>query len=248
MKSIARPWLLVLMLPWLSTSCSTEVTAPFALQQSIAYHDPSTEWTTFNDTLRVVATRPDGGYRHSTLHIDVARDIFSIRDSTNGRVIDNRWTADSCQVTLNGSSDFSPQVRDSLHLTCDRLNLLKDYYTFLYGLPMKLTDRGVHLVDTVQLKSFKGTEYVVLEARFADGVGEDVWFLYLNPLSYRMEVYQFFETDDAGHILPESGEYVMLDGEFFVGGMNLPKERSWYTNADDEFLGKDVLVNQNSKL
>lgn len=242
MRSISRFWLLGSLLLAVMTSCSTEITAPFALQQSIAYHDPSTEWTTFNDTLRIVATRPEGGYRHSTLHIDVARGIFSIRDSTADRVIWNRWTPDSCRVTLNGSSDFSPQIRDSLHLTCARLDLLKDYYTFLYGLPMKLTDRGVKVVDTVLTKSFQGTDYVVLEARFADGKGEDVWFLYLNPLSYRMEVYQFYETDDSGQILPKTGEYVLLDGEFFVGGMNLPKERRWYTNADDTFLGKDVLV------
>ncbi len=242
MRSQLRLVFPFLVLSWLTNSCTTKVTAPFALQQSIAYHDPSTEWATFDDTLRIIATRPEGGFRHSTLHVDVARDIFSIRDSTRHHTVSYQWTPDSCHVKLNGSSDFTPRERDSLHLTCDRLHLLKDYYTFLYGLPMKLTDRGVNLIDTVATKTFKGKDYAVIEARFADNVGEDVWFIYLNPRSYRMEVYQFFDTDTNGQILPESGEYVLLDGEFFIGGMNIPETRSWYTNADDEFLGTDVLI------
>lgn len=236
---IALPFLMGTIL---LSSCTTKVTAPFALQQSIAYHDPSTEWATFDDTLRIWATRPEGGFRHSTLHMDVARDIFSIRDSTRHHTVSYQWTPDSCRVLLNGSPDFTARERDSLHLTCDRLQVLKDYYTFLYGLPMKLTDRGVHLIDTVDRKTFKGKEYAVIEARFADNVGEDVWFIYLNPRSYRMEVYQFFDTDSNGQVLPESGEYVLLEGEFFIGGMNIPETRSWYTNAGDEFLGTDVLI------
>lgn len=226
----------------LLSSCSTDVKAPFALQQSIAYHDPSTEWATFDDTLRVIAKRPGGEVRYSTMYIDVARNIFSIEDSTASHVISYQWAGDSCRIWLNGSADFTAAQRDSLQLTCDRLLVLKDYYTFLYGLPMKLADRGVNLIDTLHHQTFKGKNYVVLQALFSAANAKHVWYFYLHPDTYRMEAYQFFETDHNGSILPETGQYVLLDGEFFVGGMNLPKERTWFTNKNDTFLGKDILV------
>ncbi len=38
------------------------------------------------------------------------------------------------------------------------------------------------------------------------------------------------------------GEYILLEGERDVLGMRIPVERRWFTNAEDRYLGTDVLV------
>ena len=38
------------------------------------------------------------------------------------------------------------------------------------------------------------------------------------------------------------GEYILLEGEREVLGMRIPAERRWFTNAQDRYLGTDVLV------
>jgi len=38
------------------------------------------------------------------------------------------------------------------------------------------------------------------------------------------------------------GEYITLEGEESVQGIKIPKNRHWYYNKDDKFLGADFLV------
>lgn len=226
----------------LCLACTTEITGPFALQQAIAYHDPSTEWATFSDTLYIEAERSNSGKRYTTVYLDIARDICFIKDSTDQSVTTYKQLGDSCEIIRDGIELNPPPINNDISPTCETFQRLKGHYTFLYGLPMVLTEGGVNIIDTIARKTFQGKDYAVIEARFADHTEEDVWFIYLDPRTYRMEVYQFFDTDANGQILPESGNYVVLDGEFFIGGMNIPQSRSWYTNASDAFLGTDILT------
>jgi hypothetical protein len=48
--------------------------------------------------------------------------------------------------------------------------------------------------------------------------------------------YRFFHDEGKG-----DGEYIVLEGEIEGGGLRLPARRTWYTNAEDELLGTDVL-------
>jgi len=118
---------------------------------------------------------------------------------------------------------------------------MKNYYTYLYGLPMKLKDQGTHIAEKVERKSFKGKEYLVLKVTYDQHVGSDAWFFYFDPTTYQMEVYQFFKTDPSGKIIPKTGEYILLSENHMVNGINMPKVRKWYYNKDGQFLGADVI-------
>ena len=50
-----------------------------------------------------------------------------------------------------------------------------------------------------------------------------------------MEVYQFFKE------AKDSGEYILLSGIETIKGIKMPKNRAWYYNKDDGYLGTDVL-------
>jgi hypothetical protein len=119
---------------------------------------------------------------------------------------------------------------------------MKNYYTYLYGLPMKLKDQGTHIAEKVERKTFKGKEYLVLKATYDQNVGSDAWFFYFDPTTYKMEVYQFFKTDSSGKIIPNTGEYILLSENQVVNDINMPKVRKWYYNKDDQFLGADVIT------
>ncbi|MDP5081874.1 MAG: DUF6503 family protein, partial [Winogradskyella sp.] len=119
--------------------------------------------------------------------------------------------------------------------------LYKNYYTYLYGLPMKLNDLGTNLNENVLKKRFKGKDYLVLKATYDATVGNDVWYFYFNPSTYAMEIYQFFKTDTKGNEIPDTGEYIILSEETVVNGIKMPKVRAWYYNKDDAYLGTDVL-------
>jgi hypothetical protein len=126
-------------------------------------------------------------------------------------------------------------------MNCDRATLYKNYYSYLYGLPMKLNDSGAHLNEKVERKTFKGNDYLVLKVTYDEAVGSDVWYFYFNPKTYAMEVYQFFKTDENGKELLESGEYILLSEEALVSGIKMSKVRAWYYNKDNSYLGTDTI-------
>ena len=109
---------------------------------------------------------------------------------------------------------------------------------------MKLKDLGTNLIDTVDKKTFKGKDYLVLKVTYDEDVGSDVWYFYFNPNTYAMEIYQFFKTDENGKEKPDSGEYILLTEEAIVNGIKMPKIRAWYYNKDDKYLGTDNVVDK----
>lgn len=105
---------------------------------------------------------------------------------------------------------------------------------------MKLTDPGTKIHEKVERKKFKGKEYLVLKVTYDEAVGKDVWFFYFDPKSYAMEIYQFYKGDPNKEG-KGTGEYILLTQEAVVNGIKMPKNRAWFYNKDDSYLGTDRL-------
>jgi hypothetical protein len=222
---------------------SQEITANQLLDNAIKYHDPNNNWNTFEGEFTVVMTTPNSSERTSKISINLPKEYFSVtakRDSVTTTYTINKGI---CEMRYNGKVLDSIQAKEK-NLSCDRAKLYKNYYTYLYGLPMKLKDPGTNLHNTIEKKFFKGKDYFVLKVTYDDSVGSDVWYFYFNPISYAMEIYQFFKTDENGKEKPDSGEYILLTEEAIVNGIKMPKIRAWYYNKDDKYLGTDTLVDK----
>jgi len=220
---------------------SQDLRGPQLLEKAIEYHDPNDHWTTFNDSFTVTMETPNNPDRNSRIVIDIPGEHFYMKAVRDTTAIEYRLDElDGCEVLLNGSADFSEDEAKKNGLTCERASLFKNYYTYLYGLPMKLKDPGTHIDQKVSKKTFKGKEYLVLKATYDEGVGSDVWFFYFDPTTYAMEVYQFYKGDPNGKG-KDTGEYILLTEEEVVNGIKMPKTRAWYYNKDDKYLGTDIL-------
>ena len=214
---------------------SQELTGDELLAKSIEFHDPNNNWETFKGTLFVTMETPKRSPRKSKIDIDLANQYFGVvakRDTLlTSFIVDKK----DCKVSINGNENPSASLKKKYSLNCERANLYKNYYTYLYGLPMKLKDEGTIIHQKVEKRQFKGKEYLVLKATYKKEVGKDIWYFYFNPKTYAMEVYQFFkETKD-------SGEYILLSDLETINGVKMPKVRAWYYNKDNKYLGTDVL-------
>ncbi|REG89048.1 DUF6503 family protein [Winogradskyella sediminis] len=211
------------------------------LEKAISYHDPNGNWLQFKDTFTVEMTMPNAPKRTSVITINLPDEYFSVTATKDTVATTYTLVKDKCQMQYNGVVLDSLKAADK-DMTCDRATLYKNYYSYLYGLPMKLRDPGTNLSDNVEKKRFKGKDYLVLKVTYDDAVGNDVWYFYFNPKTYAMEIYQFFKTDDQGKVKPESGEYILLTGETLLNGIKIPKVRAWYYNKEDKYLGADTLI------
>lgn len=218
------------------------VTAEELLNKSIAFHNPNNKWENFDGAFKVLMNRPNSSERLSIIKMDLPAQQFSLEVHKDNTTYSYVFDKEECTTSLNGSSEISDEDRKTYRLTCDRGKMMQNYYTYLYGLPMKLKDPGTILDSTVQTKTFKGKEYLVLKVNYEEGVGKDVWYFYFDPSTYALEVYQFYHDQSKN-----DGEYILLEGLEEINGIKMPKNRAWYYNKDNKYLATDILLQPEAK-
>ncbi|MEH6537047.1 MAG: DUF6503 family protein [Psychroserpens sp.] len=224
-----------------SSAISQELSGVELLEKAINYHDPNGNWSSFKGELLVTMKTPNNPNRESEITINLPREYFYVKAKRDTITTEYTVEKEECSIKLNGIDHLSEAQLKANNLSCDRANMYKNYYTYLYGLPMKLKDQSTMIDDTVIRKTFKGKEYLVLKASYDKSVGTDVWFFYFDPKTYAMEIYQFFKTDDNGKLKLDSGEYILLTETKTINDIKMPQDRAWYYNKDDTYLGTDML-------
>lgn len=205
------------------------------VEHSIAYHDPQGQWPAFAERLYIKQETP-GGSRQDVIEINLPGQYFkhsSTRDSVKTvRVVDG----DAVRYSRNRQTDLPDSLVVKYRLTDEQILRYRDYFTYLYGLPMKLRDLGTNIHPEVEQVTFYDRDALKVKVSYDEGVGEDTWYFYFDPESYAMLAYQFFHDETAN-----DGEYILLEGEVKAGGLRLPGDRTWYTNKEEKLLGTDFL-------
>ena len=216
-------------------SFSQTLTGNQLLEKSIQFHDPNGNWDTFKGSFIVTMKTPKNSPRKSYVEINLPEDYFLVKAIKDTLVTQYTLRKGICSMAINGNTTPSEELLKKHKLSCERANLYKNYYTYLYGLPMKLKDEGTIIHQKIATKTFKGKEYLVLKVTYKKEVGSDTWYFYFDPKTYAMEVYQFFKVEK------ESGEYILLSGLETINDIRMPKKRAWYYNKNDGYLGTDLL-------
>jgi len=206
------------------------------LAAAIAHHDPGGVWSSGAFVLDLEESRPDGGKRITRIVIDNGQGRFEWWSRERETTREGTLGPEGCRLALNGSSSFTEQAAAEHRLTCDRLQWVRDYYTFLWGLPMKLRDAGTRL-GAVERTELDGKPVLGLRVTYDEAVGSDVWYHYFDPETAALAGYRFYHDESAG-----DGEYIFLAGETAGAGLVLPRARAWYTHRGDRHLGTDTLV------
>ncbi len=219
------------------TCVSQELTGNELLEKAIAHHDPNNHWQQFKGKLFITMETPNASDRVSEISLNLPAEHFKLKWHRDKDTVIQKLDKDSCFISLNGSEEIPKKKRDELRLDCERTKVMKDYYVYLYGLPMKLKDPGTIVDPKVERKEFKGKEYFRLRVTYEESVGNDIWYFYFDTKTYAMEVYQFFHEESEN-----DGEYILLSGTESINGINMPRKRAWYYNKDDKYLGTDFLL------
>ena len=212
-----------------------EMTGSQLLEKAIEYHDPNGNWATFSGTFNVTMKTSTKSDRHSMIRIDLPNEnfyLYAIQDKTSYQYI---LESQKCNINFNGHI-ATEKEKTANNLSCERAKMYQNYYTYLYGLPMKLKDTGTIIHEKVALKKFKEKNYLVLKVSYEKEVGEDTWYFYFDPLTYAMEVYQFYHEEEKN-----DGEFILLSGLETVKRIKMPKKRAWYYNKGEKYLGTDFL-------
>ena len=235
-----KHFFLIISVGFSSLVYAQELTGKQLLEKAITYHDPNGNWQTFKGDLNISMEIPEKPTRDSNIHIDLLNQLFSIKAKVEDNVSEYIIDKDSTTIIFNGTKNPSEDILKEQRLSKARAKLYQNYYTYLYGLPMKLKDTGTIIHENVEQRNFKGKTYLVLKATYKKEIGKDIWYFYFNPKTYAMEIYQFFHDESKN-----DGEYILLSEEEIINGIKMPKKRAWYTNKDNKLLGIDILKSPN---
>jgi len=217
----------------------TEINPDSLLRRSIRYHDPKGAWTTKTHLLQLSESRPSGTVRHTRLTLYPDGEQFDLHQVRGKDKVQMRYLNDNFSFSHQGRTDIDDNTADRLNLNRKSTLMMRDYYSYLYGLPMKLRDPGAQIRPEVYKVWYDGRELLEMEVSYAPDTGEDVWRFYFNPETFVLSGYAFFSENEG----PAGGEFILLEGEAEVSGMKLPAKRHWYLKKDGLYLGTDELLN-----
>ena len=229
------PTLLILILITFQ-SFSQQPSGKELLEKAIKYHDPSGQWKNFSGEFIVTMKTKNKLDRISNITIDLPKQTFSVKTTIGKNFSEYFIDKNTIQISFNGDNNPSEETLNKNGLSAARAKMYKDYYTYLYGLPMKLKDPGAIVHHKVMLKEFNKKKRWMLKVTYPNERGKDTWYFYFNLNSYKMEAYQFFHDESKN-----DGEYILLQDEVIVDKIIMPKVRAWYTNKEKKHLGTDIL-------
>jgi len=215
---------------------TAQQTASELLTKSIEFHDPDGNWENFNAELNfkvVVPNKPDTK-RKAVFNNE--KQYFSFEAPYEEGILLYEATHNQGLAKWNGKDDVPEDMAKKYRISSDRALMYRDYYTYLYGMPMKLKDSGTIIHPEVEKLEFHGKSYNRIRVTYAPEVGDDIWYFYFNPETNALEAYQFFHDEDK-----KDGEYILFEELKEIQNIKIPRIRKWYFNKGEKFLATDVL-------
>lgn len=213
-----------------------EISGTELLKKTITYHDAKNNWSKLKAKLYLSSTNSEGKENNYELELDNKKGYYCHTSRQDGKEIVKGYANGKEFFLLNGQKNFSEEDRKKYKLTSESLKNGRNYYAYLYGLPMRLTDAGAMVSNQVMNEEVDGKTYPTIRVSYEPAVGKDNWFFYCDAQTFALKAYRF------KHGSPDSGEYILLDQEVIVDGVILPKIRKWYLNKDNKYLGTDNII------
>lgn len=207
------------------------------LEKTIAYHDPQNNWAKLKAHLYLASVDTAGKESPFELEMDNATGYFCHITHEDGKEIVKGMNNGKEFYLIDGKQDMSDADRKKYEFTPEGVKSVHSFYGYLYGLPMKLTDKGVNVSDTIVSEQINGKNYRVMHVSYDPAVGKELWNFYLDPNTAALEGYRFYYEGK-----PNEGELIMLNDVLDVDGIKIPKVRKWYLNKDNSYLGTDNLL------
>jgi len=210
--------------------------AVLLLDKSIEFHDPNGKWSTFKAQLDFTTNWLDKPDDKREVFIDIAGEHFQFAHQYENGLLNYEVLKDTAFAKWNGSLEIPKDAAEKWKISKERAILYRDYYCYLYGMPMKLKDPGTIIDPEVQTVEFYGNNYDRIRVSYDPEVGKDIWYFYFNIKTHALEAYQFFH-DEAKN----DGEYVLFEELKVLDGIKMPRIRKWFYNKDEKYLATDIL-------
>jgi uncharacterized protein (DUF1684 family) len=206
------------------------------LDKSISYHDPKSNWSKLKAEFKFTTIMDDKSERIRSVSINNKKEEFNFIGQYEEGRLEYKVKKNMGKAMWNGSTSIPKDMAEKYRISDDRAIMYRNYYTYLYGMPMKLKDPGTNIDDKVTRVEFYGKTYDRIRVTYDPNIGKDIWYFYFNTDTHALEAYQFFKDETKN-----DGEYILFEKTKIVDGIKIPSVRHWYYNNNQKFLATDIL-------
>ncbi len=217
-------------------SYSQDNTGSYYISESQDYHDFNKHLFQKAYIFTLEETRPEKSSRWTILNFDPHQEYYYIKRTEEDLIKEYIFNKDSISIFLNGNTVHDSSLIAKHKLTPERAMLLKDYYIYLWYLPMNLNGPEAEIQNKIIKKNYGSEKLVEVSVNYPNSENNHSWFFYFHPQKYQLRRSMFYKSEYA------DGEYIVYEGEYQFDGIRIPALRKWYTNAEDKFLGEDKLI------
>jgi len=230
------PFLIILLSLFINTISSQNITPKDLISKSIQYHDPSGILMKKDVSMSYTGIRQGGEESKTSIAFNIKKETFQMESVNDEVSIMSSLDKEEVTILVDGKEKYSSEIKDKYGLNPERVVMMKNYYQYLWLMPMKLNDPGTIIDPKVSRVDFFGKNLFQIRISYSPEVGKDVWYFYFNPETYALQGYRFYHDESKN-----DGEYIILEDEAIFKNVKLPKKRTWYTHKEDKLLGTDIL-------
>lgn len=201
-------------------SCSTKPkNASEIISNSIEFHDSNLQWQKLNSKFFFKSSFAfnDSIPEDLQISIDVPNNNFIYKNMD--RNVELEYFEDSC-------------IKKSVNGSCDGYQWTKNFYTYVWGLPMKLTDPNVIPNPEWTMDSLNGFSCYAVRINYES----ENYTFYFDQNDYQLRGFQFLKNDQSG-----KGEIVHLDGIYQFQNIKFPKKRTWL-HLNNDTIGVNEII------
>mgnify|MGYP001601897300 CR=1 FL=1 len=227
----------ILFLSCIGNCLSQNLSASQIIEEACDYHDFNNALMTGKYRWHILEKRPGQGDNYCILIFDPANEYYQIKKIYDNESFEYIIEADNYKIKFNGSTSYSDEIAAKYQLTRKRAYLLRDYYYYLWYMPVKLKDKGTEIDPSASKTVFNGMECYLIDVSYPLEDDAEIWQFYFDTKQYYLTGYAFQKAYHSS-----VAEYILLDEEVVHESLRIPKIRKWYDSSDDQYLGEDILL------
>lgn len=217
-------------------SLSQSLTGLEVVTKSIEYHDPDNMLYEQDLSFYFTEKRPDGSASKTSVRLAPKTERFSITSRKNSVEKHTAIHGQNVKFYLDGKLETDENILKENKLVAEKAFRIKNYYLYLWHLPVKLLDPGTIISPIVKETKFDKHNVYEVKVTYDSTVGSDTWYFYFDMKNFALSGYRFYHDESKN-----DGEYIVLENEYVHDLIRLPKKRKWYTHKEDKYLGTDIL-------
>ena len=199
----------------------TTLTAQKIVNNAIKFHDPNSSWSSLHANFHFQSCFKHNPFSPENLEVEINVPENKFKYSNIERDFAAVYRKDTCETISSVGN-------------CNNYSWTKNFYTYVWRLPMKLQDPGTAIDSVFSIEKLSNDNCYKIAVNYPN----ENFNFYFKCSNFELHAFSFLKNDSSGH-----GEFVEMKGTFSFKEIKSPQKRTWKDIHTRDTLGTNTVTN-----